>query len=41
MDVDAALANEFARGREALASAEVVAGLERFAKGEGRHGKFE
>ena len=38
---DAAVQNEFRRGREVIASGETVAGAARFAGGEGRHGKFE
>jgi enoyl-CoA hydratase len=36
-----ALANEFRRGRATLASGESVAGMEQFAKGAGRGGRFE
>jgi len=38
--LDAALANEFRRGRATLASGESVAGAGRFAKGAGRGGSF-
>ena len=40
LDFSAAMRNEFDRGR-AAASTEAVAGAQRFAKGEGRHGDFE
>ena len=38
MDLPAALANEFRRGSEVVASGETVAGASRFAGGAGRHG---
>ncbi len=40
LDEAAALASEFAHGREALAS-EAAAGAARFAAGAGRHGSFD
>ena len=41
LSLTGALANEFRRGRETLASGETVEGAARFASGSGRHGKFE
>jgi enoyl-CoA hydratase len=40
MPLDAALRNEFERGIATIQSGETRAGAERFATGEGRHGKF-
>ena len=37
-DWDAAMRNEFRRGREVVASGEAISGASRFASGEGRHG---
>ena len=39
--LDAALANEFARGLATIKSGETVAGASRFAAGAGRHGRFD
>ena len=39
--LEAALANEFARGLATIKSGETVAGASRFAAGAGRHGRFE
>ncbi len=39
--LEAALANEFARGLATIRSGETVAGASRFAAGAGRHGRFE
>jgi len=41
LDFDAAMRNEFKRGREVLASGESRAGAARFAQGAGRHGASE
>jgi enoyl-CoA hydratase len=41
LSLEAALANEFRRGRATLASGESRAGAERFAKGAGRGGTFD
>jgi enoyl-CoA hydratase len=41
LTLEAALANEFRRGRDTLASGESVEGAARFAKGAGRGGTFE
>ena len=40
MSVDSALANEFRRGMEVIASRETLTGAGRFAEGRGRHGDF-
>ncbi len=39
--LDAALANEFARGLATIKSGETVAGASRYAAGAGRHGRFD
>lgn len=39
--IDDALANEFRRGMEVIASGETAAGAKRFAGGAGRHGSFK
>lgn len=39
--IDEALANEFTRGLDVIASRETVTGASRFASGRGRHGDFE
>jgi enoyl-CoA hydratase len=41
LDERAAMANEFRRGMDTIASGESSAGAERFAKGEGRGGRFD
>ncbi|GAB5450631.1 MAG: crotonase/enoyl-CoA hydratase family protein [Halioglobus sp.] len=41
MPIDDALANEYRRGVEVVASRETVEGATRFASGKGRHGAFE
>lgn len=41
MDMAAALGNEFQHGMDSLNSPEFFAGLERYAKGKGRHGEFD
>ncbi|GBD25577.1 Carnitinyl-CoA dehydratase [bacterium HR30] len=41
LTVEAALRNEFRHGWISLESGEAVAGAQRFASGEGRHGKFD
>jgi len=41
LTLEAALANEFRRGRATLASGEARSGAERFAKGAGRGGTFD
>ncbi len=41
MDLPAAIVNEFHHGMRVLQSNETLAGAQRFASGEGRHGKFE
>ena len=40
LPLDSALANEFRRGMEVIASRETVTGASRFAEGRGRHGDF-
>lgn len=40
MAQDAAIANEFAHGKQTLASGEALAGASQFASGRGRHGDF-
>jgi enoyl-CoA hydratase len=40
LPLEAALENEFRRGRATLASGEALAGAQRFAQGTGRHGEF-
>jgi len=40
MNIDEALANEYEHGIKVIESGETFDGAERFAKGEGRHGKF-
>ena len=40
MSLDDALANETVLGREVIKSGESLAGAERFAAGQGRHGEF-
>lgn len=41
MPLEAALANEFARGMEVIDSRETFTGASRFASGKGRHGEFD
>ena len=41
LDLSAALANELRLGREVLASGESQEGAARFARGAGRHGRFD
>ncbi|MDZ7782525.1 MAG: crotonase/enoyl-CoA hydratase family protein [Halioglobus sp.] len=41
MSLEQALANEYRRGMETIASRETLAGATRFAQGKGRHGSFE
>nr|WP_240500305.1 crotonase/enoyl-CoA hydratase family protein [Halioglobus japonicus] len=41
LDYEAAMANEFQRGEQVVASRETVTGATRFAEGAGRHGSFE
>ncbi|MDZ7379265.1 MAG: enoyl-CoA hydratase, partial [candidate division KSB1 bacterium] len=40
LTIEAALRNEFRHGSIALQSGEALTGAQRFAAGEGRHGKF-
>jgi len=40
LDMESALRNEFEKGLESIRSPEMKQALERFVKGEGRHGKF-
>ncbi|MBW1813078.1 MAG: enoyl-CoA hydratase, partial [Deltaproteobacteria bacterium] len=40
MSIQEALTNEFEYGIKVIESGETLGGAERFAKGEGRHGKF-
>ena len=40
MKIDDAMANEFRHGLETIQSGEIVHGVSRFKKGEGRHGQF-
>ena len=41
LPMDAALANEFSRGWEAIEAGETRAGAERFASGRGRGGRYD
>ena len=41
MDMAAAFQNEFQRGMDSLNSPEFFAGIDRYAKGRGRHGEFD
>jgi enoyl-CoA hydratase len=41
MSLEDAMANEFQRGLDVIASRETLEGAMRFASGKGRHGEFE
>lgn len=41
MDIETALQNEFQHGMDSLNSPEFFAGIDRYAKGRGRHGEFD
>ena len=41
LDIEAALRNEFRRGRTVIESGETREGATRFARGAGRHGSFD